>query len=112
MGTTAGVRVRYSAKLATTMSVSRDWIDAGGTSFDTTLVSLRIDGSFSTRMFLNAFIQYNSVTRQVSSNLRYDLIHHPLSNLFIVYNDTRATSGSTQPPSRALIVKFTQLFSF
>jgi len=112
VGATGGARFRYSAKLATTVSVSRDWIDAGGASFDTTLVSLRIDGSFSTRMFLNAFIQYNSVTRQVSSNVRYDFIHHPLSNLFIVYNDTRATSGNTQPPSRALIVKFTRLFSF
>ena len=112
MGATGGVRVRYNAHLATTVSVSRDSIDAGGTSFDTTLVSLRIDGSFSTRMFLNAFVQYNSVTKQVSTNIRYDFIHHPLSNLFVVYNDTRGTSGSTQPPTRALIVKFTQLFSF
>lgn len=111
-GATGGVRVRYNAHLATTVSVSRDQIEAGGTSFGTTLVSLRIDGSFSTRMFLNAFVQYNSVTRQVSTNVRYDFIHHPLSNLFVVYNDTRSTAGGAQAPTRALIVKFTQLFSF
>ena len=46
--------------------------------FDTTLMSLRVDGSLSTRMFLNAYVQYNGVTRQVFSNIRYDFIHHPL----------------------------------
>ncbi len=63
-------------------------------------------------MFLNAFVQYNSVTRQVISNVRYDFIHHPLSNLVLVYNETRSTGDNLLPPSRALIVKLTQLFSF
>jgi len=111
-GATGGARVRFNAYLATTASVSRDWVDAGGTAFSTTLASLRIDGSFSTRMFLSAFVQYNSVTKQVSSNIRYDFIHHPLSDLYIVYNDTRGTSGLGLPPTRSLTVKVTQLFSF
>jgi hypothetical protein len=93
-GVTGGVRARFSPKLAATLSVSRDQVRAGGASFGTTLASVRIDGSFSTRMFLNAFFQYNSVTRQLSSNVRYDFIHHPLSDLYIVYNDTRGASGS------------------
>jgi hypothetical protein len=29
------------------------------------------------------------VTRQRVSNIRYDFIHHPLSDIFIVHNDTR-----------------------
>ena len=92
--------------------MSRDEIDAGGTSFDTTLASLRVDGAFSTRMFLSAFVQYNSTTKQVSSNVRYDFIHHPLSNLYVVYNDTRGVDGLSAPPARSLTVKMTQLFSF
>jgi hypothetical protein len=116
-GYTAGVRVRASEKLATTFSVNRDSIALpGGVSFDTDLVSLRVDASFSTRMFLNAFIQYNSVTRQWLSNIRYDFIHHPLSNIYIVYNDTRFQSvlqpTAGQIPSRALILKVTHLLSF
>jgi hypothetical protein len=111
-GATAGARVRFNAHLATTASVIRDWIDAGGTSFDTTLASLRVDGAFSTRMFLSAFVQYNSTTKQVSSNIRFDFIHHPLSDLYIVYNDTRGVSGLALPPTRSLTVKMTQLFSF
>jgi hypothetical protein len=116
-GFTAGGRVRMNAHLATTLSVARDQIDlpAGG-NFSTTLASLRVDASFSTRMFLNAFIQYNSVTKQLASNIRYQLIHHPLSDLFLVYNDTRFSAagplGASQPPARALIVKMTHLVSF
>jgi hypothetical protein len=83
--------------------------------FTTNLASLRIDGSFSTRMFLNAFIQYNSVARQLTSNIRYQFIHHPLSDVFLVYNDTRPTGVRTATPapaSRAIILKVTHLVSF
>jgi len=116
-GVTAGGRMRVSARLATTLSVSRDVIDLpAGVTFNTTLASLRVDASFSTRMFLNAFIQYNSVTRQLASNIRYQFIHHPLSDLFLVYNDTRfrdsGPAGLAQPPSRAVILKLTHLLSF
>ena len=111
-GVTGGVRVRASAKLAATVNISRDTIDVPAATFDTTLVSLRVDGSFSTRMFLNAYIQYNSVTRQVFTNVRYDFIHHPLSDIFIVYNETRSTGGNPTPASRALVLKVTHLLSF
>jgi hypothetical protein len=116
-GFTAGGRVRVSAKLAATLGVSRDVIDLpAGVTFNTNLASLRVDASFSTRMFLNAFVQYNSVTRQLASNIRYQFIHHPLSDLFLVYNDTRlrdtGLAGGSRPPSRALILKLTHLLSF
>lgn len=116
-GFTAAGRVRVSEKLATTLSISRDAIDLpGGISFSTMLSSLRVDASFSTRMFLNAFIQYNSVTKQLSSNIRYDFIHHPLSDIFLVYNDTHFVDITrptpAQQPSRALILKVTHLLSF
>ena len=74
-------------------------------------VSLRVDGSFSTRMFVNAFIQYNSVTHQVLSNIRYDFIHHPLSDVFVTYNDTRDIDGALQS-SKQLVFKITHLLSF
>ena len=85
-----------------------------GISYRTTLASLRVDASFSTRMFLNGFVQYNSVTRQVSSNIRFDFIHRPLSDVYVVLNDTHVVDpvvpGVTD--TRAVIVKVTRLFSF
>ncbi|MEQ1758931.1 MAG: DUF5916 domain-containing protein [Vicinamibacterales bacterium] len=116
-GFTATSRLRVNEKLAATLSITRDMIELpGGTSFDTNLSSLRVDASFSTRMFLNAFLQYNSVTRQFASNIRYDFIHHPLSDVFIVYNDSRfidiSQPTAAQVPNRALVLKVTHLLSF
>jgi hypothetical protein len=110
-GVSGGVRVRMNEKVAASATMSRDLVKLAGQSFTTDLLQLRLDTSFSTRMFLNAFVQYNGVTRDVSSNVRFDFIHHPLSDLFVVYNETRPT-GTGLPPSRSLTVKLTHLLSF
>ena len=66
---------------------------------------------FSPRAFFNAFIQYNADTHQVSSNLRFNVTHHPLSDIYVVYNDRRERTGG-QLLERAFIVKVTNLFNF
>jgi hypothetical protein len=47
----------------------------------------------------------------VSSNIRFNFIHHPLSDLYVVYNDGRDTT-SGRLMERSLIVKLTNLFDF
>ena len=61
-------------------------------------------------MFLNALIQFNSITDEGASNIRFNIIHRPLSDIFIVYNDLRDEQGRVV--DRALIAKFTYLFDF
>jgi hypothetical protein len=79
--------------------------------FTTDLVGTRFIYAFTPRAFINAFVQYNSDTHRVSSNIRFNLTHHPLSDLFLVYNDVRDTD-SGRLVERAFIVKFTNLFNF
>jgi hypothetical protein len=74
-------------------------------------VGTRFTYAFTPRSFLNAFIQYNADTHQISSNIRFDLTHHPLSDLYLVYNDRRDTVTG-QLLERAFIVKLTNLFNF
>ena len=62
-------------------------------------------------MFLDALVQYNSVTGLVSSNIRYNLIHRPLSDLFIVYNDN-PDYRSGNLVNRVFSLKFTRMFDF
>jgi hypothetical protein len=62
-------------------------------------------------VFLNALLQYNTDARQWSSNVRFNLIHHPLSDFFLVYNERRDTRSS-ELINRALIAKLTYLFAF
>jgi len=78
--------------------------------FSTDLVNTRLQYSFNTRMFLNALIQYNSELKEISSNIRFNLIHKPLSDLFLIYNERRSTTGEVR--ERALIGKLTYVFSF
>jgi hypothetical protein len=66
--------------------------------------------SFSTTMFLNALIQYNSTLKEFSSNIRFNFIYKPLSDFFLVYNERRSSTGEVR--ERALIAKLTYLFSF
>ena len=79
--------------------------------FTTTLGTLRVGYSFSTNMFLDSLVQYRNDVHQFSANVRFNLIHHPLSDLFIVYNESQYTD-TTQTAGRGLVVKYTQMFAF
>ena len=102
------VRYRFSAHLAASASLSRSEIDLPEGSFTGELVGLRLDWSFTPRMFLNAFVQYNGEADTWLSNVRYNLIHRPLSDIYVVWNETRSP-GITR---RALLLKYTHLLAF
>ena len=60
---------------------------------------------------LNALLQYNTDAQQWSSNVRFNIIHRPLSDFFLVYNDRRdIVAGSLV--DRAVIAKVTYLMAF
>ena len=77
----------------------------------TMLVTMRTNYSFTTNMFLDALIQYNRDRRQINTNIRFNFIHRPLSDLYVVYNEQRFTTDGA-PPGRGVIVKFSQMFPF
>ena len=80
-------------------------------SFVSKLLTTRVNYNFNTAMFVNALVQYNSDNRQWTSNLRFNLIHRPLSDLFLVYNEGR-DERTGQMLSRAVIAKMTYLMAF
>jgi hypothetical protein len=78
--------------------------------FKTHLLTTRLNYSFSTAVFLNALVQYNSDARQWSSNIRFNIIHRPLSDFFLVYNERRnSTTGDLA--DRAIVAKLTYMLS-
>ena len=81
--------------------------------FVTNLVTSRIGYAFNTRTFLDTLLQYNTDLKQFSANIRFDLIHRPLSDLFVVYNEQRLTDAPTPVNAgRGLIVKYTHMLAF
>lgn len=63
-------------------------------------------------MFLDALTQYDAAIKQFNANIRFNLIHHPLSDLFIVFNEQRFTTPDAPMAGRSIVVKFTQMIAF
>ena len=107
----AGTAFRLNAQLNTSVNWSRNVISLSEGAYTTDLITGRANISFSTRMFLNALLQYNTDARQWSSNVRFNIIHRPLSDFYFVYNDRRDTRSGALI-DRALIGKVTYLMAF
>ena len=108
---TANLSVKPNYRVNVDVNYARNQVDLTRGSFTTDPLGLRFVYAFTARAFFNAFIQYNAERDEVSSNLRFNIIHRPLSDLFVVYNDRRSADNG-QVVERALIVKFTSLFNF
>ena len=106
-----GLDARPNQHLSLDFSYSRNHVTLPVGDFTTQLLGARILYGFTPRLVLNAFVQYNADTKQVSSNIRFNFTHHPLSDIYIVYNDRRDTTRG-ELVERALIVKVTNLFTF
>ena len=99
-----GAAFRFNYKLTTSVQYTRNNISLFEGRVKQDLLAARVNYGFTTTMFLNALIQYNSDSRQWSSNVRFNIIHRPLSDIFIVYNERR-DSISGNLVDRALIAK-------
>jgi hypothetical protein len=110
-GYTVGATVRANERFNVSGNVQFNDISLPQGAFTTTLVTGRVNVNFTTMMFLNALLQYNTDARQWSSNVRFNFIHRPLSDFFLVYNERRDTR-SGDLINRALIAKLTYLFAF
>ena len=92
-------------------TLSRNDIAMPAGDFVTTLVGLKVLYAFTSRAFLNTFLQYNAERNEFSSNIRFNLIHHPLSDIYLVFNERRDTLTG-EVLDRGILFKFTNLFNF
>jgi hypothetical protein len=109
-GYVMGPSVRLSETFNASLNLQINDIELSTGSFVSKLVTSRVNYNFNTRMFLNALLQYNTDSRQLSSNVRFNLIHRPLSDIFLVYNERH--DERIDRVDRALIAKMTYLVAF
>jgi len=103
--------LRLNEHFNASVSLQIDDISLPVASYVSKLVATRVNYSLNTRVFLNALLQYNTDTRQWSSNVRFNVIHRPLSDVFFVYNERRLdTTGELV--DRSVIAKLTWLMAF
>jgi hypothetical protein len=111
----AEVTLKPSHKFSFSLGVHRTdaSLEQPLTDFVTSIWTMRANYSFTTNMFLDSLVQYNRDRSMVNANIRFNIIHHPLSDLFIVYNEQRFTTPENPiATGRGFIVKFTQMLSF
>ena len=89
-------------------------LELPGGHFSTNLIRLRTSYSFTTRMFLQALVQYNDRANLWSSNLRFGLLSDANTGLFVVYNDIQPLGLDRHDliirSGRSLTVKYSYLF--
>jgi len=68
------------------------------------LVGPRIDFTFTDKIFLTTFVQYNEQDDNLNINTRFQWRFKPVSDLFIVYTDNYFPDG-LQAKNRALVIK-------
>jgi hypothetical protein len=108
----AAAGVRASSRLSSEVQFNRNDVETPWGEFLVTQTTLRVDYTFSPRMTIRSLTQYNSSTHQISNNIRYNFIHRPGSDLYIVYNELRETglpSDIFAQKDRQLVVKLNYL---
>jgi hypothetical protein len=107
-------RVKLSPQLAIEPGVQMNWVRLPAGDFTTQLVSTRTTYTVTPMMFVSGLVQYNSSSRNVSSNVRFRWEYQPGSEIFFVYSDGRDVSGPGGPQlqSRSLVFKINRLFRF
>ena len=109
------VTVRANEHLLLEGSAERNRIELGGTPIDADLFRARMQFGYNTRTFLSSFVQYNRVERELLTNVRFNLIHAPLSDIFLVFSERRRTAaaaGGTAVIDRGFTFKVTRLVQF
>ncbi|MGH9257879.1 MAG: DUF5916 domain-containing protein [Vicinamibacterales bacterium] len=106
-----GPSVRLNENFNASVSLQLNDISLSTGSFVSKLLTTRVNYNFNTQMFFNGLVQYNSDNHQWTSNLRFNLIHRPLSDFFLVYNERR-DERTGQMLSRAVIAKMTYMMAF
>jgi len=110
---TVGVRpsVHFNGTLGVNHTAAK--LDGPDGKFDALLWTARANYSFTTNMFFDALTQYDPREHLFNANMRFNLIHHPLSDLFVVVNHQRISTPDAPEvkPGVGVIVKYTQMFS-
>jgi hypothetical protein len=109
-GYTFGPSLRFNEHFNASANLQINDIELSTGSYVSKLATVRLNYSYDTRTFVNALLQYNADSRQWSSNLRLNVIHRPLSDFFLVYNERRDEGSGNV--TRAVIAKVTYLVAF
>tara|TARA_S200000501_G_C20357526_1_gene540431 strand:- start:55 stop:588 length:534 start_codon:yes stop_codon:yes gene_type:complete len=92
------------------LGVNKNILKFPDTTIDADIYTLKLKYNHSVNLFNSLFFQYNAADDRLVSNFRFNLIHSPLSDLFIVYSNISELSGDKNN-NGMIALKFTKLFT-
>ena len=102
--------VAPSPQISFTAGYTRNQVDVPGGAFNADISTLRATYSYSTRLSTNVLVQYNSFEKAFSTNVRFNFIHRPGSDFFIVFTENRGADRRVWSLSdRGMVMKITYL---
>lgn len=102
--------LQAGAHLGLTLGLTHNNVDIPFGSFEANIASLRLNLAASTKFVTNALFQYNSLTNNLSANVRLNFIHRPGSDLFVVFTEQRGSEQSVWDfENRGIVAKLTYL---
>jgi len=97
-------RVQPYGSLSLVTSYNRILLPEPYTSIDLLLVGPRLDITFTEKLFLTTFVQYNNQINNVNMNMRFQWRFAPVSDLFIVYTEN-AFPERLRTKDRGIVIK-------
>jgi hypothetical protein len=108
----AAAGLRATSQFSAEVQYNRNDVRMPWGDFLVNLSVVRLDYTFSPRMTVRSLTQYNSLTSEVSNNVRFNFIYRPGSDIYVVYNDLSQTGLPADifgRKDRQLVVKATYL---
>jgi hypothetical protein len=111
--TSAGLGVTWRAdyRISLSLNANRNQVSFPDTDFTADVYGARVKFSPTTRISTSAFVQYNQSTDEMITNIRFNFIHAPRSDLFVVYTERRSLNEAGLL-DQSITVKFTKLLVF
>ena len=105
---TADIGYRFQPYVGITMSAAYNRIELPQpwNTMEFWLIGPRIDVTFTNKLFLTTFVQYNNQQKNLNLNTRFQWRYRPVSDLFLVYTDNYY-SDPLLIRNRAFILKLT-----
>jgi hypothetical protein len=104
----AGIAYRFQPYGSISANITRNEFYKNGDNISLTLLSSKLEITFSKNLFFNNIIQYNTQQNVFNLNTRLQWRFKPMSDLFIVYTDIYDNLLAKR--QRAFQIKFTYWF--
>ena len=108
------MKVRPNEHFSLDLVAQHNDLDLAGEAFTADVFSAQLRYARNTRTFLMGFVQYNESTEELVTNVRFNLIHAPLSDIFLVFTERRSLADGVTSAvlERGITLKGTKLLAF